>query len=91
MKHCQIFCQKILIGLTTALPGGCGGTLGIVSTNSSTVPQLWTCSSIDPSSLFGSGDNQLLATYEISSDAYCTDVCAPWMSQGLIVALWYHN
>jgi hypothetical protein len=88
MKHSDFYflCLALLGGLTAALPGRCEGDLGIISTNSSSLPLLWTCSSINPSPLFGSGQNSLLTAYMTSSDAQCVDYCAPWEP---MAAIWY--
>jgi hypothetical protein len=66
--------------LTTALPGGRGGTLEIISTNSSTIPLMWTCTSINPTSLiYFSSDNALLASYTTSSAATYAENGATWI------------
>lgn len=82
---------SLCISSANALPGGCGGSLGTVSITSTHIQGLrWTCSSINPSSVPGSGDN-LLLSHSIESDlkkcgAYCGNRFLPG---DVMAAFWY--
>ncbi|KAF5968522.1 hypothetical protein FCOIX_11372 [Fusarium coicis] len=75
----------------TALPEGCGGSLGIVSITSAHIQGLrWTCSNIDPSSVPGSGDNLLLSHSTQSDVKKCGTYCGNHFLPGdVMAAFWY--
>jgi hypothetical protein len=71
----------------TALPGGCGGSLGMMDIKSPNFNQLlWTCANINPSSLFQSGQNFLIASYQTADDQACGNKCATWIGAALVMA-----
>ncbi len=70
-------CLSILLRSVAALPNGCSGSVGIVEIKSPKFSQLvWTCANINPGSIFGSGQNFLIATYTTSDDQTCGNQCA---------------
>lgn len=79
-----------LCGVATALPGGCGGKLGILNVTSPDYSDLvWTCAGINPRSLYASGQNYLYAATTKANVSACANYCGEF--GGMNAAVFYTN